>query len=213
MKPSSTAVWLVFAGCGGCAAWLDLDGDYVTAPIDAGIDALENACADGAGGNGLSDAGSEYCTQITTACTNSFAQYPSEASCREVAMAFPAGTEGDKEGNSMACRKTYATIAASPFQVNSCMFAGPAGGGRCGSICEGFCDIAVKTCAKQWPNKLECQNTCALFPTNGQGFNTSFITGNSIECRLNHLLLAAQSIDCAANCANTGIESSACTGD
>jgi hypothetical protein len=82
----------------------------------------------------------------------------------------------------------------------------------CGAtLCEGFCDIAVSVCSIEWPDKAACMTACALFPSAMKDYDTSITSGNTAECRLYHLSVAApDSASAATHCAHTAAVSSQC---
>jgi hypothetical protein len=52
---------------------------------------------------------------------------------------------------------------------------------------------------------------CAAIPSNGMKYNTSFTSGNTIECRLYHLSVAASDAASATtHCPHTSVVSSQC---
>jgi hypothetical protein len=166
--------------------------------------------AGGAGGGGMMTAAEKYCANMKANCTGANAQYPNDASCAAAAAAVPAGMDADMAGNTLGCRVYHSGAAASDAATH-CPHAGPGGDGACGSICEGFCDIAVKTCATEWPDKAACMTACAAFPAAGMKYNTSFTAGNTVECRLYHLSVAAtDAASATTHCPHTKVDSSTC---
>lgn len=166
--------------------------------------------AGGAGGGTQMTAAEKYCANMKSNCTGANAQYPNDASCAAAAAAFPAGMDSDMAGNTVGCR-LYHSGAAMADPMTHCAHAGPSGDGACGTICEGFCDFAVKTCATEWPDKTACMTACAALPDAMGSYNTSFTAGNSIECRLYHLSVAAtDAASATTHCPHTAAISSTC---
>lgn len=93
-------------------------------------------------------------------------------------------------GDTLGCRAYHAGAAKADGALH-CPHAGPSGDGACGMTCDGFCDIAVATCKTEWPDKTACMTACAALPKAGMKYNTSMTAGNTIECRLYHLSVAA----------------------
>ena len=195
------------------------DGDTTSAASSSSsgdvTSSSSSSSSSGAGGSGGGTAMTpveQYCAAIMANCTGAEKQYPSLESCLSAAAAFPAGMPADTMGDSLACR-AYHSTAAGQDAATHCVHAGPAGGGDmfCGVTCAGFCDIAVAECNGQWADKNACMTACALIPSNMMKYNTSYTSGNTIECRLYHLSVAAQSAtDATTHCPHTAAVSSQC---
>ena len=79
------------------------------------------------------------------------AQWKDEASCKNACAAFPQGTAGATDGNSLECRAYHAGKAGEAgMAATHCPHAGPTGGdqdvsdtnaGACGEGCEAFCAL------------------------------------------------------------------------
>jgi len=155
-------------------------------------------------------AAAKYCADIQAKCTAANQQWPDAKSCENAAAAFPPGTAADMSGDTLGCRAYHASVAGSDAALH-CPHAGPSGDGACGMTCDAFCDIAVKTCVTEWPDKTACMTACAAIPSAGMKYNTSFTSGNTIECRLYHLSVAAtDSASAASHCPHTAAVSSVC---
>lgn len=152
----------------------------------------------------------KYCTDIMANCTADNTQYVDMKSCIGAAAAYPPGTDADMSGNTLGCR-TYHSGAAKGDPGTHCPHAGPSGDGACGMTCDGFCDIAVATCKTEWPDKAACMTDCAGLKKAGMSYNTSFTSGDTIECRLYHLSVAATDAPLAAvHCPHTAKVSPVC---
>jgi hypothetical protein len=116
--------------------------------------------------------------------------------CLAMCPAFEVSdTIADTKDNSLGCRLFFAQQAASTPDV-SCRFAGPLGGGHCGSDpCLPFCALDVQYCAPPLPVAYEgglsdCMSAC---DNNGYPYlvvdagDTTNDTGNTLNCRLWHL--------------------------
>jgi hypothetical protein len=67
--------------------------------------------------------------------------------------------------------------------------AGGEGGAATAASCEAYCEAIQSTCGDtgedaQYPSDDQCLATCAVFPTGA-------LTGNTLECRIAHVALAA----------------------
>ncbi|HRI64880.1 MAG TPA: hypothetical protein PK156_11580 [Polyangium sp.] len=203
----------------GCETETDPDTSTTSSSSSSGdvsssSSSSSSSGAGGSGGGGTMTPVEMYCAAIMTNCTGANAQYPSMDSCLSAAEAFPAGMAADTTGDSLACR-AYHSTAAGQDAATHCVHAGPSGGGDmfCGVTCEGFCDIAMAECPTQWPgpDKAACMTACGMIMSNNMKYNTSFTSGNTIECRLYHLSVAAQSAtDATTHCPHTAAMSSQC---
>ena len=144
-----------------------------------------------------------YCATVTARCTESMAQYESEAACNEHctanALSWATGTTADAAGNSLGCRQYHAGAAGND---DHCYHAGPTGGGVCGSYCDVYCDAAMANCTEGnvlYGDRDTCIAACEAFPTNG---DVNEASGDSVQCRMFHL--GAAKGDPATHCAHGG---------
>ena len=148
-----------------------------------------------------------YCAKVQMNCTagsgdgGGHEQYADVATCTSYCMTaadWPAGMTGDTSGNTIGCRLYHAGAAAAD-PTTHCPHAGPTGGNVCGSWCENYCQLMAKNCtgANAVYDAATCMTKCATIPTSGQVNDT---TGNSIQCRIYHLGVAAS--DPATHCAH-----------
>ncbi len=175
---------------------------------DAGSGETGEAGAAGAPAGSLCD---EYCTQITTYCTGDTAQYKDREQCMTVCQAFPQGTVTGPDENSVGCRLRYAGKARYAGGVELaayCRQSGPGGDGRCGSNCDGMCDVAMATCNTpetepyNFPSREACMSTCSGLPQVVYSYNSLAVAdGNSVQCRLFHVISAAM-MDPEEHCAH-----------
>ncbi|MDC0742130.1 hypothetical protein [Polyangium mundeleinium] len=168
----------------------------------------------GSGGSGGSAAVDcdKYCTDIAANCTGENQQYADKASCMGSCTGLPAdGKDGDAAGNTMQCR-VYHTSAATGDPATHCQHGGPSGGATCGSLCQAFCSLAVETCPTQWPQEGECMTSCMGWTAANMTYNAAnFTAGNTTECRLYHLTVAASDETAAAtHCPHTIAMSDTC---
>ena len=175
----------------GCAVLLGGCGDDTTS-------APEMSARDLAVVTGAAPTCADYCAKIQASCRagsgdgGGHAQYASSADCAmqcTTAAGWPAGNLGDTTGNTIGCRLYHAGAAASD-PVTHCPHAGPTGGDMCGSWCDNYCQLMAKNCsgANAVYDAAACMTKCPTIPSNGQPGDTS---GNSVQCRIYHLGVAA----------------------
>jgi hypothetical protein len=158
--------------------------------------------AGGAGGHGTAGAGgaggaaapscADYCAAVTKNCTAALAQFPSEDDCKAVCADWDLGKASDTTGDTVGCHEYHATAAGTLGADPHCYHAGPSGGSECGEPCADFCGLAMKACtgnSAQWASEAACETDCKSWTTTGKF--TSGATGNTYECRLYHLTVAA----------------------
>jgi hypothetical protein len=147
-----------------------------------------------------------YCAKIQMNCTGGDdagggnQQYPDTTTCTTYCMTaamWPAGTIGDTSGNTIGCRLYHAGAAAAD-PVTHCPHAGPTGGNTCGSWCDNYCQLMAKNCtgANAVYDAATCMSKCAMLGTQGHANDT---TGNTVQCRIHYLGLAASD---PTNCAD-----------
>jgi len=164
------------------------------------------------GGEALSCA--DYCTTIGTNCTAGNAQYFAGTDngmtpCMNACASFELGVAGEMANNTLGCR-TYHAGAAMGDPATHCEHAGPGGAGVCGNDCDGFCTIALATCASQFADMGACMTACASF-TDDTAYNATVMSGNNLACRLYHLTAAANSAaDATTHCPHIAADSPVC---
>ncbi len=147
-----------------------------------------------------------YCAKIQMNCTAGSGdgggnqQYPDVNTCTSYCMtaaAWPAGMIGDTSGNTIGCRLYHAGAAAAD-PVLHCPHAGPTGGAVCGALCDNYCQLMAKNCtgANAVYDAATCMAKCAMLGTQGHANDT---TGNTVQCRITYLGLAASD---PTKCAN-----------
>ena len=164
----------------------------------------------GAGGAAAFDCNA-YCTDIMANCAGADQQYADMGSCMGACANLPSdGMAGATSGNTMQCR-AYHTSAAKMAPAMHCVHAGPSGAGVCGTICESFCALATATCATEWPDAAACATACAAWTPAGMPYNNTFTSGDTTECRLYHLSVAATDAAAATmHCMHTTDISAVC---
>jgi hypothetical protein len=188
----------VTAGAFGCNAILGI-GAATLEPGDSGVDT---------GGNDAGDAGppgqltcDNYCNVIMQNCTGTNAEYLTNDICLAMCPAFEVNlTVADTMDNTLGCRLFHANLAASTPDV-SCRFAGPLGGGHCGSDpCVPFCSLDVNYCSPSFepamymnPSVYDggvagCEGACNTYPyLVVDAGDTTLEMSNTLNCRLWHL--------------------------
>jgi len=148
----------------------------------------------------------DYCDLITAHCSGPEAQYSDRNSCLATCEAMPLGDATTHAGHTIACR-TFQAAAAERDPATTCVAAGPAGAGVCGSICESFCTTAEEICPGVYASVAACLTACAGFAPDPP-FDASDLDGDSIECRLYHLTAASIAPD--VHCPHIGVTSVTC---
>jgi hypothetical protein len=173
----------------------------------AGTAGTSNTAGSGAGTNLCV----EYCNTVTSYCTGENLQYKDLEQCLKICEYFPKGTVGGPDDDTVACRLKYAgkaRYAGGTELAAYCRQGGAGGDGRCGSNCEGFCDITQVTCNADetapyfYPSRQACENSCASLPDIPFVYGSKeSADGNSVQCRLFHVMSAAMA-DAGEHCAH-----------
>jgi hypothetical protein len=153
-----------------------------------------------------------YCQLMTTNCSTDtdteYQQDPTMSLCLSMcnSLALDQGLLTDTNVNTLGCRVHYAQAAASDPLTN-CRFAGPLGGGMCGTktdACNNFCQLDVPYCmqvpAPSYMSMTDCTNSCLtggstgdagtgfVFTTDGGSTGVDLPDGtNTLNCRFYHL--------------------------
>lgn len=152
-----------------------------------------------------------YCFEVAKSCTGANRQYRNDEECRRTCALLPAGTEADGERNTIGCRVRKARAATN---LDSCVVAGPFGGGACGSRCEAFCDVVMGNCTgalAPYGSKSTCLEECQRFafdPAEGEGPDQVSAGNDTINCRSHHAILALD--DKVTHCGHTTAVSPVC---
>ena len=148
-----------------------------------------------------------YCTAIMTNCTAGNSQYSSAADCMNSCSKFMLGTLNQMTTNTVGCRLYHAQAAATGATLH-CPHAGPGGDATCGTICEGYCTIAVAVCPTQAGNMQTCMTDCAGYGNAAGKYNSAIQSGDTKECRLYHATAASTAP--GAHCPHVGDNSTTC---
>ncbi|HMJ51831.1 MAG TPA: hypothetical protein VK540_07130 [Polyangiaceae bacterium] len=145
-----------------------------------------------------------YCDKVITACTGQFAVYSDRDACLGVCRQLPLGDE--PFDNTVACRSRQADFAVSTQEPRDhCPAAGPGGDGLCGKNCEAWCLLLEKTCPKEFGAMSSCPRACAALKDTGSFSLDADHTGDTIQCRLEHVSNAsARPAAPATHCRHAG---------
>jgi hypothetical protein len=152
-----------------------------------------------------------YCDLVMDVCADGNALYASEADCLAACDGFPShGAAGVESGHSLECRITHALAARDQPDMH-CPHASVGGGSVCGGWCTVYCDIMARKCDQMgYGDRDACQLSCAAMSSGG-AWDT--LTGNSVQCRINHAAVAANDMHCEhAFLTGGGICGAACEG-
>jgi hypothetical protein len=202
-------------GLSALTAVLAVGGAVTACNAVLGIDAATREPEGGTSGGANCN---DYCAAIMQNCTGPNSEYESMDICMAMCVVFDTSnaTPSDTGNNDIACHTFFAQQAATTPNQN-CEYAGPLGGGHCGTNpCQNFCDLATGYCTgdlpKPYPNN-DCPCACAAYTylLGGDAGDLSFESGNTLNCRLYHLQ-AAYGSDMLGkfHCPHTGQQSATC---
>jgi hypothetical protein len=161
-----------------------------------------------------------YCNTVQTNCAVDYTQFESMHACLTACQYYPLGTADDplNAGNTLKCRQTHASGG-----IDHCLHGGAFGYGGCGSMCEGFCQIAMSYCAASpggapFATSAECMSECQVWAwapadaNGGASFRaTSPTSGDTLDCREVMLVKSLRSIaDRDTYCPLTKTNSATC---
>lgn len=151
-----------------------------------------------------------YCDVVLHHCSGDLEQYRSLGQCLEVCQRLPPGKPGDKDVNSVECRKRQAEYAESE-PLSYCKSAGPLGQDKCGSNCASYCTLMQATCTPEttagnlepsyYADSAACLKACVgLTPAaeDAKSYSSSPSTmpssyiGNNVFCRTYHVTAALE---------------------
>lgn len=143
-----------------------------------------------------------YCDLMAGTCNDSSLvpdqPYMNRAACLEVCRRLPPGRAGDTSGNSLACRSSL--LQSSEAQNEPALVCQAAGrGGQsgmrpvCGSNCDAYCSLIEQVCPDR-STELggDCAAACARVPDRFAFDVTIDRAGNTVQCRLWHVGVAAE---------------------
>ncbi len=196
----TAATFAALAGFAGCSS---SSTGGATSGIDAGTDTSSSSDTSTPPDSGGGDTAqhplpvtcANYCAAVMSACTGDNAEYLTNSTCLEMCATMTLGTLGDTTGDTVACRQSFAQMAAAD-PTTTCPSAGPTGGDVCGSNrCVPWCQLDVDLCGTiAYPDVPTCESACAAFPYNDNG-ETVELTGDTLNCRIYHIEAAYGSPD------------------
>lgn len=149
-----------------------------------------------------------YCEVVLAACTDDLAVYASLDTCLETCKLLPLGTADDTNVNTIGCRLRLAQAAAKTNEKEDyCPYAGPGGGGRCGTNCEGYCAVMLPVCPETFDSAEACAAACEHVPDQGV-YSVLVPNVNTIQCRLYHL--TSSTVDPVGHCSHAAGELKCC---
>ncbi len=135
----------------------------------------------------------EYCALTQSNCSGDNEQHATEESCLEICkdmMVSEAETEPSST-DTVECRLAAAEDAEIAEPEFNCVVAGMTGGDVCGQPCPVFCDMMQRVCPDQFAEAFtNCDEECLELPRETDPFSLNMTSGNTLECRFNHLRLA-----------------------
>jgi hypothetical protein len=166
----------------------------------------------------------QYCNTIEPACAADYPQFGTMTACLRACAAYPPGDPTDESGtgNTLKCRQQHAMSAANGGTYH-CFHAGPYGYGGCGSMCEGFCQLAMAWCAGSsggapFASAAACTTECESWPLAPSGADGLAAyraygptSGDTLECREYQLVKSLESLaDRDTYCPRAATSSVAC---
>jgi len=159
-----------------------------------------------------------YCQTIMQNCQGANAEYLTSAVCSSMCGAFESnGAIADTKDDTLDCRIFNSQQAASD-PAKFCRFAGPLGGGHCGSDpCVPFCTLDTTYCNGKavntpvYSNQVACTSACESFPYLLDAGDTQLESTDTLNCRLWHLEFAFESNENGEyHCPHTAVVSATC---
>jgi hypothetical protein len=201
------------SACGAMPRGSDTDTDVDTLGCRnyhlgaAGADPATHCPHAGPGGGGVCGTWTQtVCRQLTQSCTGDEQQFTNAGECEGLLSDVPAtGAAGDLSGDTIQCRSAHMQVATG--DATHCDHAGFSGGDVCGGWCEVYCRDIQAYCTDgnaEYADNTECQTACSTFATTG---SVGDLTGNTVQCRLEHLKYAEA--DAAVHCPHAGEASAA----
>jgi hypothetical protein len=158
----------------------------------------------------------DYCNIELAACRGSLAQYENKPQCISACEALVRGTNDDKSGNTVACRR-YHSFNSAALPETHCAHSGPLGEGHCGADnaelgttanCESYCRLVEAACpddfaASSIGTAEKCMADCvqlAEAPANLSHYSVDNAKkGTGLDCRVLHTVRAfADNTNCAS---------------
>lgn len=208
MKRYLFALWpLAISLVGACQLLTGTSGLEVV-PAGHGGASASSSSSSGMASSSSSGAPSPcnaYCTTISMKCAGMEQQYPSQEACALVCNA-PWG-----DPTVIPCLMDHAA-------AGDCLGAGPAGGACFKGPCDTFCKLEAFICGMSncavYKDPVDCKNACDTY-LKVSPYSFDVPDDNTFECRMKHLMLAAQQPNAGVNCGScpdTGAVSKPCMG-
>jgi hypothetical protein len=160
----------------------------------------------------------EFCRFNGAGCAADMGVYESTEQCMAVCRTLPAGTNGDREENTMGCRRWH-TYNSLLDPASHCAHTSPSGDGHCGidapdktGNCVSYCTLAEAACGTQgfatkYGTQSACQVDCSSQPDafgakhDSKYKLSSAASGNTVQCRILHAARAlTDATKAAAEC-------------
>ena len=134
-----------------------------------------------------------YCDAAMTNCTEEQALYGDRDACLDACARLPDdGIVNEPTGDSVQCRLHHLAAARSAPEPH-CAHASASGANTCGDLCEVYCTQMTLHCPSEYASPATCATTCATFDEDGA---LNEVTGDTVQCRINHAVVADDDIHC-----------------
>jgi len=134
-----------------------------------------------------------YCTDLVNNCPGVHGFGTNVTTCETTMATFTTGSLTDVGINTLGCRNRFLSDPTLNATATKCRYAGPSGGGRCGSVLDAVCDAAVSACGADTNASYASAGACTtgLGPYVAQWGakqGASAGTEDTLECRLYHAI-------------------------
>jgi hypothetical protein len=157
--------------------------------------------------NGTALTCATYCDRVAAACSGADRIYADDAACTDACALMPTtGSIADTSLDTLQCRYNHARGATDLEPAPACRAAALQGNGICGTRCGVYCRLYSTICkdfgVPAYADDEACMISCADFPLADVQLPPS--SGNSVECRITHLVYASVADSAAqAHCPHT----------
>jgi hypothetical protein len=159
----------------------------------------------------------EYCSALLAQCPGKHG-IDSQANCLIVfdtttADGYVIGTANESNVDSIECRYKFLTAPLNS-SATKCQYAGPTGGGRCGSVVDGACRAATNACVEQGtPSSYADFSSCStgladLGAQWGWTQGAAAASEDTLECRAYHAITGL--VSAAVHCGHYNRTGSPC---
>lgn len=156
----------------------------------------------------------EYCQIVMSACDGELTQYESPEQCLAVCDALEPGTNDDRMGNNVGCRR-YHSFASTLDPATHCYHAGPTGDGHCGkdneetgvrANCESYCRLVETACPEEFAagpgSNSSCLDACNALDESELDSEYSIANGESSKALNCRVLYTARAFEDETACAS-----------